>query len=269
MRGRCPGASRRGIPLLLLCGLLWTGCARKPPPPLEPPGEHAVTPSYEARFVVHIQHEGSAKRSAQGRWVSGPGGSLLIAARYGPLVPLLTLAANPDSLQLLLPRQNAYGAAGREDPVGEGDSDVTMDDAVHWLRGVLEPHGLPSRLHRPKTVSRDDVEVRRGLADGPSGKIVSEVWRDLETGRIQKWSLDEIEGRRLLLVEYPDKAWSGDALLPGEIRLFWPVERLAALIVLQRSRLLSPPPPPARFVLDPPPDARRGRIDVSWKEVLE
>jgi hypothetical protein len=81
--------------------------------------------------------------------------------------------------------------------------------------------------------------------------------------------LDNIEGQRLLLVEYPDGVWSDDDRLPSEVVLFWPAERLVGRILLQRSKLLSPPPPPERFVLEAPRDARRGVIDVSWGEVLE
>lgn len=258
---------------MLLVALTCFGCARKPPPVIHPPSAPEAAPSYEARFLVHIQHEGEARRSAQVRWVSGPGGSLLISARYGPLVPLMTLAANPDSLQLLLPRQNGYGAAARGDPLGGGDGeanvDVTFDDAVQWLRGVLEPYGLPSRLHRPQAVLRDGAEVLRGLADGPKGRVVSEIWRDLESGRIRRWSLDEVKGRRLLLVEYPEGAWSDDSLLPRDVRLFWPVESLGGRILLQRSKVLDPPPQPSRFVLKAPREARRGSIEISWKEVLE
>jgi hypothetical protein len=70
-------------------------------------------------------------------------------------------------------------------------------------------------------------------------------------------------------VEYPDGVWSEDERLPREVVLFWPTERLVGRILLQRSKVLDPPPPPERFILEAPRDARRGVIEISWKEVLE
>jgi hypothetical protein len=224
-----------------------------------------VPPAYEAGLLVRLQREGSVTRSAEARWLAA-GSSFLLSARYGPLIPLLSLAAGPDSVYLLLPRRNEFAAAASDARPGD-ERDLTFGTAAAWLRGILEPSALKDRMDRVRSHDVGDARVHRGLADGPSGRFVAEVWEDVSTGRIRRWTMDGSDGRRLLVVEYPPGAWAA-GFLPREAALLWPEERFAAHIRVQKEKAVASPSAHV-FRLERPGQAREVDLGLPLDALFE
>ena len=263
------GRSGLAVAAAALVLLLVAGCGGPPPAPgggvvpaAAPP---AVPPSYEASLLVRLQREGSVTRSAEARWLAA-GSSFLLSARYGPLIPLLSLAAGPDSVYLLLPRRNEFAAAASDARPGD-ERDLTFGTAAAWLRGILEPSALKDRMDRVRSHDVGDARVHRGLADGPSGRFVAEVWEDVSTGRIRRWTMDGSDGRRLLVVEYPPGAWKA-GFLPREAALFWPEERFAAHIRVQKEKAVASPSAHV-FRLERPGQAREVDLGLPLDALFE
>ncbi|MBU1701946.1 MAG: hypothetical protein KJ970_00850 [Candidatus Eisenbacteria bacterium] len=249
------------LPILFLCLALAGGCTRAPAPapfPGEAAGlDPAIPAAYEARLAVRYQREGDPAKAVQARWRAGPEGTLLVSAHYGPLVPLLALAVHPDSFYLNLTRENLFARSDSLYLLRGGSGRFSAGKAGLWMRAILEPHTLAALLFRPHSSERNGMRILRGLADGPSGRLVAEVWRDGATGRIRQWSIDDVDGRRYLIVEYPDDAWGDGDFLPARVMLFWPGEQSRLWIQVSRVKGLDPPPLIEQFRLREPPDSER------------
>ena len=61
-----------------------------------------------------------------------------MSAHYGPLVPLMVLAVNADSLYLLLNRENLFASADSVSLLYGGVRRVSAAQAGLWLRGLLD-----------------------------------------------------------------------------------------------------------------------------------
>jgi hypothetical protein len=188
-------------------------------------------------------------RTVQARLLAGSGDRLLLLAHYGPLAPLLTLSVRPESLQVLLPRQDAY-LAGPALLVGERAVPAAV--AGRWLRSLLEPWRLPRLLERVTETRSRGRRVLRGRI--PETSLAAEVWLDAASGRPLRWAVDDPSGRRLLLVVYPREAWRGGRWYPTRLQLALPGEGWAATVEVTRLRA-RPAPPPRRFRLETPPGA--------------
>ncbi|MBD3335781.1 MAG: hypothetical protein GF355_09720 [Candidatus Eisenbacteria bacterium] len=242
--------------------MVLAGCAGGPPPGRVPPAGTAgiiqpdMPPGYEARLAVHLDRRDAAPRAAQGRWLAGSGNHLLVSAHYGPLVPLMALAVDVDSLYLNLNRQNLFARADSIALLHEGRVRVSAATAGSWLRSVLEPHRLTGLLDRTTAIERDGLRILRGAVGPRRSGLVAEVWIDVAAGRVRKWTLDEGGGHRLMLVEYPVEDWAADDDLPPAVQISWPDQGAVMVVRLTRFSPRETAPSARRFRLDRPPDAR-------------
>lgn len=271
---------------LLAVALCWQGCAvrRGPPPPVYAPGpdgarsflaalgERGCPSTLAADLEIAIR----AARAADGAHLD-PKGTLYgglraawpdrirVQARAGPFVPVLSAAANGDSVFLSLPRQRAFWSGSLS---GTGDG-VTLSAGatVTTLLALLCPGAAVSRLDDPTLETADGGYVLRGRPEATQEATWVEARFRSKDLRIQELRVSSGSGGGLLHAVYGSMSRVEGKDVPRRIRVRWLRPGAPLLEVDMKITGAEPDGPagPEVFRIPPP----RGAVPLSDEEILE